>query len=409
MRNTAIYAVEQEVPEYVLKTGLLTDELEDYRVGIPGQETPTLSLNVTSLDERILPEFTNSGSDPSDVDYLNLQGMRGDINQAVGALAAYDSAAPPALRGELFALKGYTEILLADFFCSGVPLSTIDFQRNFTYQSSASTAQVYTDAIAQLDTALALSSDSARVLNLARVLKGRALLALGNYTAAAQAVAAVPDTFQYQLAINVTPTSVENVTAGSGGNTTTVSNPFRETTVSDREGETGLPYVSSNDPRLQVQEFDSTYGEVGNIVLFSSAKYASSGFSPFTVANGIEARLIEAEAQLQPATAPSGPWLATLNALRATVGLSDTTDPGTATARVSLLFQDRAYWLFLTGHRQGDLRRLIRQYGRRQDQAYPSGPYLGPGAGFYGVDVTAPIPPGEYVNPLFHGCINRDA
>jgi hypothetical protein len=139
------------------------------------------------------------------------------------------------------------------------------------------------------------------------------------------------------------------------------------------------------------------------------AQYAINGFSPFTVANGIEARLIEAEAQLQPVNAPSGPWLATLNALRATVGLSDTTDPGTATARVSLLFRERAYWLFLTGHRQGDLRRLIRQYGRNQDQVYPTGPYLAPGTGLYGTDVTTVIPLSEYVNPFFHGCLNRDA
>jgi len=44
--------------------------------------------------------------------------------------------------------------------------------------------------------------------------------------------------------------------------------------------------------------------------------------------------------------------------------LAALTDPGTAEARVDLLFRERAFWFFLTGHRQGDLRRLIRQYGR---------------------------------------------
>jgi hypothetical protein len=91
-----------------------------------------------------------------------------------------------------------------------------------------------------------------------------------------------------------------------------------------------------------------------------------------------------------------------------TTALSDTTDPGTDTAEVSLLFRERAFWLYLTGHRQGDLRRLIRQYSRPQAQVYPTGVYTGGGAGTYGTDVTAPIPASEDVNPLFHGCLNRD-
>jgi hypothetical protein len=96
--------------------------------------------------------------------------------------------------------------------------------------------------------------------------------------------------------------------------------------------------------------------------------------------------------------------------LRESINLSDIlTDPGTAAGRVSLLFQERAYWLFLTGHRQGDLRRLVRQYGRSPNAVYPSGVYLAPGTGFYGTDVTAPIPSSEYINPLFQGCQNRDA
>jgi hypothetical protein len=135
--------------------------------------------------------------------------------------------------------------------------------------------------------------------------------------------------------------------------------------------------------------------------------------SPIVVANGIEAQLIRAEAQLQPATAPSGSWLQTLNTLRETGGLSDTTDPGTAEGRISLLFSERAYWLFLTGHRQGDLRRLLREYSsfpafQDQSKVYPTGiyPYWD---GVYGSDVTVPIPYTEHANPLYHGCLNRDA
>jgi len=78
-------------------------------------------------------------------------------------------------------------------------------------------------------------------------------------------------------------------------------------------------------------------------------------------------------------------------------------------ADVDLLFQERGYWLFLTGHRQGDLRRLVRVYGRDPERVYPTGRY--PGAfNIYGTDVTAPIPGAERLsNPLFTGCRSRGA
>jgi len=75
---------------------------------------------------------------------------------------------------------------------------------------------------------------------------------------------------------------------------------------------------------------------------------------------------------------------------------------------VDLLFRERAFWLFLTGHRQGDLRRLIRQYGRSQSDVYPIGLYLNTAFSF-GSDVTMPIPGSEFANPLYTGCISRGA
>jgi hypothetical protein len=76
--------------------------------------------------------------------------------------------------------------------------------------------------------------------------------------------------------------------------------------------------------------------------------------------------------------------------------------------RLDLIMRERAYWLFLTGHRQGDLRRLVRNYGLRQENVYPAGAYYG-GFGTYGDDVNLPIPPGERNNPFFHGCLDREA
>jgi hypothetical protein len=145
-----------------------------------------------------------------------------------------------------------------------------------------------------------------------------------------------------------------------------------------------------------------------------------TGYASAQVATWIEAQLIQAEAALRQG---DGNWLTILNNLRATAPipgtnqpqpslLSSLDDPGDSprdSARIALLFHERAAWFFADGHRQGDLRRLLRNYGWLQDVVYPAGAYLAPGLGVYGSDVTVPVPPSERANPLFHGCINRDA
>jgi len=107
------------------------------------------------------------------------------------------------------------------------------------------------------------------------------------------------------------------------------------------------------------------------------------------MSSGIEARLLQAEAQL--ATAPTQlEWLQTLNTLRATVGLADTTDPGTTNGRVNLLFRERAFWLYGTGHRLGDLRRLMARYGRARETIFPRGPIIWGGTD-YGTATSIPF------------------
>jgi len=199
--------------------------------------------------------------------------------------------------------------------------------------------------------------------------------------------------------------------------------------MTDREGGNGLPYLSSQDPRVPSVFVGTNMFGVPHYV---PAKYSSAGDSPIVLADGVETRLITSEAQLQAGDAS---WLATLNALRTdgtfdtqpdpndatktdtlwhagtggVAGLAPLTDPGTVDTRVDLVFEERGYWLFLTGHRQGDLRRLVREYKRTPNRVYPTGNYLGL-SGRYGGDVTAPIPGTEQLyNPKFHGCINRGA
>jgi hypothetical protein len=133
------------------------------------------------------------------------------------------------------------------------------------------------------------------------------------------------------------------------------------------------------------------------------------------LASGVEARLIEAEAALRRGDAVT--WLAKLNALRAAapghigrlypnqkVGfvsnpLTPLVDPVTPDARIDLMFRERAFWLFATGHRLGDLRRLVRQYGRAPDSVFPSGPHFR--GGTFGTDVNYPVPFAEQNNKSF--------
>jgi hypothetical protein len=101
---------------------------------------------------------------------------------------------------------------------------------------------------------------------------------------------------------------------------------------------------------------------------------------------------------------------ATLNALRQgapDLGLEDLPDPGSPDEAVDQLFSERAFWLFATGHRLGDMRRLVRQYGRSAEAVFPTGTYLKGGS--YGTDLNFPIPRSENSNPKSTGCLDRNA
>jgi hypothetical protein len=144
----------------------------------------------------------------------------------------------------------------------------------------------------------------------------------------------------------------------------------------------------------------------GTTPQFTLLKYPDAAAS-VVVADGIEARLIEAEAQLRSNNF-SG-MRTTLNDLRqgAGLGLSNLPTPGSATEAQDQLFSERAFWLFATGHRLGDMRRLIRQYGRPAEAVFPTGDYIKGGS--YGTDVNLPIPRSENNNPNSNGCLDRNA
>ena len=397
--------------------GLLGDELQ--------MGSSILGNQFVPLDARTMPE---GEEDPqSATAYQQLQRVRGQAAQAIGLLRDY-APEERALLGRTYAIQGYAELFLAEIFCSGIPLSTLDYDGDYTYAAGSSTEEVYRHALSLFDLALGLTEDSARFQLLARTGRARALLGLGEIADAAAAVAEVPDdwtyTVQYSAGGGANAPNFAQISSGGTG--------WWAYSVSENEGMNGLDYRSSGDPRTAA---DSTGTNQYGYTLWHPSKYERSGGTPIVLAGGVEARLIEAEADL---AVGGGDWLGTLNALRTdgtftttpaptpedpaaedttwhagiggVAGLAPLEDPGTPDARVDLLFRERAAWLFLTGHRQGDLRRLVRQYGRSAQELYPVGAYPAFGAASYGSDVTAPIPPAERTyNPRFTGCISRDA
>jgi hypothetical protein len=336
-------------------------------------------------------------------------------------------------RAELFALSSMVYMLFGEHYCSGVPFSRFEAPGTFTYGGQETTEQIFTRALNAADSAVSIATrgGNAQFLNFGRVMRGRALLNLGRYAEAGAAVAGVPTNFSYIL------THSEN--SGRENNAIYTFNFVAErVSAANREGTNGLPYradYQAGDPRVPQTRRTNNTGFDRVTAQWDQLKYAARSSST-PVATGIEARLIEAEAQLK-ANNTDG-MLATLNALRATpqqifynpapfpnngtvlntpTALPALTDAGTETARVNQLFKERAYWLYLTAHRMGDLRRLVRQYGRPQATVFPVGAYhKAVQGGQYGTDVNFPVTVDERGNPEFNGfpsnqslCLNRNA
>ncbi len=75
------------------------------------------------------------------------------------------------------------------------------------------------------------------------------------------------------------------------------------------------------------------------------------------------------------------------------------------------MFHERAFWMFSTGHRLGDMRRLVRGttaggYGRADSTVYPTGAWFK--GGNYGDAIQMALPVEELNNPNFHGCADRN-
>jgi len=384
LTNGALASIYIPYMLWVYNTGVFTDEFM----------FPTVFTTLADLDYRTQSlTFTEYG--PIGVHAVRTQAQRAiDVRQQ-------HAPTPRSRIGQLFAVKGIAELMLGETSCNGTPLTEV-VNLQPVYGGPITSDSMLKRAVADLDSALVYAADSARVANLARVFRGRALLDLGRFQDAAAAVAGVPTDYVFNAEATTAVANQQNIIFER--------NQLKTITVSDREGGNGLPFVSANDPRVPTQPLGLGADQQTQSYLFT--KYTSTS-SPVPMATGIEARLIEAEAALQANrndTSPTGNgWLGILNNLRATAitpALPPLADPGSFDARVDLLFRERAFWMFGTGHRMGDLRRLLRQYDREEDQIYPTGPYK---AGVnYGNDVVFILTLSEQANPAGRECINRE-
>jgi len=352
----------------------------------------------------------------------DLYRARTSSGEAIAALKQF-APTPPSNIAQMYTVLGIAETYLAEWFCNGTPLPD-PYTETPPPSAGLSNADVYKAALAHFDTALAnaTATDNAtqQIKFAAQVARGRVLIEMGQFTQAAAAVTGVPTTFQLQATFSLTSGSNQIWSLGISAKRWTVGDSFDVTGIIKN----ALPFASAKDPR--VQAFGTTLGTspLGRGFDGATNLVVDSVFlrtDPAPILSGIDARLIEAEAALKGSNDIPG-MMAILNALRGgaqSLGPSTTfgktpvmaalPTPATTADAVNVLFRERAFWTFSRGQRLGDLRRLIRLYGRAADgsDTFPSGPFFK--GGTYGPDVNFPVTVDEQNNPQWQACTDRKA
>jgi len=348
--------------------------------------------------------------------------------------------------GQMYWIRGWAEMSIAENFCNGMPISSVDASNTITFGAPETNVQIFKRAIGSFDTAVLnapagdVRADTVKWLS--AIEKARVQIDLGDIAGAGATITAgaVPDAFKFNMSYT---------TAILDNQIWALNNSAGRWMVSDNEGPLGLNPREANDPRVptciggtaackvfdptqsRTTSFDNSVGS-GNFLVQEVFPNREANVS---IAMGTEARLIEAEVALR--TGDVATFLAKLNQLRANfdtfkqpsdpcsatatvngcppvaVGgaLPPLVDPGTFDSEVDLLFRERAFWLWSTGHRLQDLRRLVRPvadggFGRAENAVFPNGPYAK--GGIYGTDKFLVIPLVEQNNPQFQGCLDRN-
>lgn len=383
--------------------GLLTDE---WKSG------DTFSQRVET-DQRTIQE---SNADVSSF-YLAEHQARGAARDAIDALRQY-LPEPKANFAQMYWAMGLTEEHLAEAFCNGVPYGTTT-NGVPSYSDPMTNVQGFTLALAHIDSGLAnaTATDTFAVdtkYNLL-VTKARILIQLGRFAEVAAVTASVPTNYRWYMTFSATTADNPVWSFNSSQKRWVVGDSFDVTGLIKN----ALPFASAKDPRVPVT--GTSVNSSLKVAFDNSTQFVSQSlwgrddWAP--IISGIDARLYEAEAKLQAGDVDG--MMSILNALRAapqaltnaynTPVMAALTKPATQDGAIDLYFREKAFWLFSRGQRLGDLRRLIRQYHRSQDQVFPTGTFHKNGNPPYGSDVNFPVTTNETPNPNFHGCLDRNA
>ena len=349
--------------------------------------------------------------------YNAAQQARGRARDAINALLTYDKS-PTGVQhvGEMYLMMGYIEMQLSSVFCNGVPFGeTVNGVPQYTQPLTNADGSKL--AIQRLDSALTYLTDTttstANIKWAVLITRARAQVDLADFAGAAATVASVPTSFQYNFNYSF-PGTFDNewwvegpsVKRYSAGDSIDIAGQILN----------AIPFAELNDPRVVVSNQGIT-AEDGHSVLWLITNWGRDDAVP--AMSGIDARLIEAEAQL--AAGNINNVMTILNALRtspqvigifkvpAMAALPTPPDLPTTTA---VFFREKALWQFGRGYRMDDLRRLVRQYGFDQSQVFPSGNFTrnGTPSGQFGTQVAFPVPDYEKLtNPNSHGCIDTKA
>jgi starch-binding outer membrane protein, SusD/RagB family len=408
---------------------VLANAIGDFAVAYSGNPAASGGEAQILISGMIADEFIHTGTfdtreiiDRRIVSELNphvegtfrlLHRARTSAERATELFASY--GANTANHAEVQSLAGFTYVMFAENYCSGVPFSRIAADGSLEYGSPQTTSQTFQHAIDRFDGALAAATaaGSAQQQHLARLGRARALLGLGQYAAAAAEAADVPTSFFYEVFHSESSTRQNN-------GVWTFNNSAGRWSVADNEGGNGLPFRSAGDVDGGVQDPRIPSEQIG---LAQRTGLRALGehwgqlkmperSSGTVLATGVEARLIEAEAALRGGPTGVPAFVSLHSALRTSVGLPALNlvqvTAMTQAQREDLHFQERAYWLWLTSRRLGDLRRMMWDYGRDQADIFPVGNHHRAGLP-YGTDTNIPIPFDEQNNPNFNECLDRGA
>jgi hypothetical protein len=393
-----------------LLSGLFTDEFKSSDTFSQRNETDQRSIQTNNA--QIQSEYTVA------------QQVRGFARDAIKFLGLYVPTVP-AEQGQMWFAMGFAELQLSENFCNGIPFGITEGATP-TYTQPVTNAEGFRIAISHFDSALALAAGadtlSVAIRRAAQVAKARAMVDLGDWANAAAIVNTtnVPTSYQYLVAFSqasgqdnewwIMTTSTPRYTVGDSVDLISgqVNRIFN-----------AIPFASIKDPRVPNTGKSTDTAAAAKKGFDGQTVFVGQNIwnrdDPLPLVSGIDARLIEAEAQLRAGDFAG--MMTTLNTLRTnaqTIGVFKpavmtplAATPTTTAEAADIFFREKAFWTFSRGQRLGDLRRLVRQYGRTQNTVFPSGAFFKNGN--YGSDVNFPVTDNEKSNPNFVGCLDRNA